>query len=144
MFVPTSFRVYHDLIVCRDCGEGVDDLPGRIERSLSGVSPRIAYLDLTTSLREAARRGELVYRPDDTHWTAAGHRVAAEALSGVLRVASALDESEVDEPSTHSTSVRSNASWMSVHASARCDSVVSALPTAMRIATPPARRVSVR
>ena len=88
VFVPTSFRVYHDLLDCRDCSEGVDDLSARIERSLRRVSPRIEYLDLTTSLRGAARRGELVYRPDDTHWTAAGHRVAAEAISGVLRARS--------------------------------------------------------
>ena len=84
LFIPTSFRVYHDLIDCRDCEGGADDLPERMRAMLRRVSPRIEYLDLTQPFRVAAREGELVYRPDDTHWTPAGHRVAAEAIGRLL------------------------------------------------------------
>ncbi len=89
VFVPTSFRVYHDLVDCRDCPATLDDVSGPIERMLRTVSPDIDYLDLTGPLREAARGGRLVYRPDDTHWTDAGHQVVAEAVSRVLGPAAA-------------------------------------------------------
>ena len=44
----------------------------------------IEFLDLTPALREAAQAGTLVYQPFDTHLTAAGHRIVAEAIAGRL------------------------------------------------------------
>jgi lysophospholipase L1-like esterase len=44
----------------------------------------IAFLDLTPALERAAATGENVYFPDDSHWNARGHQLAAEALARSL------------------------------------------------------------
>jgi lysophospholipase L1-like esterase len=44
----------------------------------------IAFLDLTPDLASAAARGDNVYFPDDSHWNARGHQVAADRLAGFL------------------------------------------------------------
>ena len=83
-FVPAKFRVYRDL--CRfDAASPcpawpVDDLPGIV----GGVArdAGVDFLDLTPTLKAAAKAGPLVYLPDDTHWSAEGHRVAAAAVAG--------------------------------------------------------------
>ncbi len=45
----------------------------------------IAVLDLLSAFREAAARGGDLYYPSDHHWTAAGHRLAAEVILADLR-----------------------------------------------------------
>ncbi len=45
----------------------------------------IAFLDLTPMMEAAVDSGRNVYFPDDAHWNAAGHDVAAAALAEVLR-----------------------------------------------------------
>ncbi|MFI4944146.1 MAG: hypothetical protein ACHP85_12825 [Burkholderiales bacterium] len=45
----------------------------------------IAFLDLTAELQSTLRTGRNVYFPDDSHWNAAGHEVAARSLSRLLR-----------------------------------------------------------
>jgi hypothetical protein len=93
LFVPTSFRVYHDLVACTPESEcATDDLPQRVESTISNVSRRIEYVDLTPVFRAAAARGELIYRPDDIHWAPAGHRLAAEITMEVLASMRANDE----------------------------------------------------
>lgn len=85
LFVPTSFRVYKDIVACAEgsnCGDwSVNDLPQRLGNMVTEISPDIRYIDLTTVFADAAQRGTLVYRPDDTHWTPDGHRIAAEAIA---------------------------------------------------------------
>lgn len=87
-YVPTKFRVYQPY--CRIhpgsaiAAWQVNDLPQRIEALASGIAPDIVFVDLTASLRAEAARGELVYFPDDTHWSERGHRVAGEALARAL------------------------------------------------------------
>lgn len=44
----------------------------------------IPFLDLTPALEQSAAAGRAVYFPDDAHWNAAGHEVAAQALSAFL------------------------------------------------------------
>ena len=44
----------------------------------------IRFLDLTSGLEGAAARGENVYFPDDSHWNARGHQLAAERLARFL------------------------------------------------------------
>ena len=41
----------------------------------------IAFLDLTPDLSRVAAQGENVYFPDDSHWNARGHQVAAGRLA---------------------------------------------------------------
>jgi lysophospholipase L1-like esterase len=44
----------------------------------------IPFLDLTPALEQAAASGRPVYFPDDAHWNAAGHQIAAEELARFL------------------------------------------------------------
>jgi len=88
VFVPTKFRVLHDL--CRfpaqsECRTWLpNDMPQRLEDALSTVAPQVGFLDLTGALVAAASRGDLPYYPDDEHWSPAGHQVAAEAIHRYL------------------------------------------------------------
>ena len=45
----------------------------------------IAFLDLTPTMAAEVGSGRNVYFPDDAHWNAAGHDVAAAALAELLR-----------------------------------------------------------
>ena len=45
----------------------------------------IAFLDLTAELQSTLSTGRNVYFPDDSHWNAAGHEVAARSLARLLR-----------------------------------------------------------
>jgi lysophospholipase L1-like esterase len=45
----------------------------------------IIFLDLTPELQSTLRTGHNVYFPDDSHWNAAGHEVAARAASRLLK-----------------------------------------------------------
>ena len=88
VFVPTKFRVLHDL--CRfsedsDCRNWtLPDMPERLQTALHSVAPEVGYLDLTPYLVEAAKTTEFPYYRDDEHWTPAGHTVAADAISHYL------------------------------------------------------------
>ncbi len=58
--------------------------PGSVVPKL--VDPRLALARLDLSLRQAVEAGELdVYLPNDTHWGAVGHRVAADTVLDQLR-----------------------------------------------------------
>jgi hypothetical protein len=88
VFVPLKFRVYHDLAAIPRGSPvrewRVGNLPDQMRSWLASVAPGITFLDATVPLRAAARAGELVYLLDDTHWSAAGHRVVAEALAPLI------------------------------------------------------------
>ena len=88
LFIPGKFRVYSDLVRCEPDSECADwttnDLPQRLGRMLTEVSPAIRYVDLTPWLAAEARKGVLVYPPDDTHWSPEGQQVAAVAVSEAL------------------------------------------------------------
>ena len=96
VYVPTKFRVYHDL--CEPSEDGLikewqlSDLPSRLEGWCK--THGIAYLDLTTALKGAAASGDLVYYPDDTHWNARGNDVGARAIADFLRRSGRLEEIE--------------------------------------------------
>lgn len=82
VFVPAKFRVYASLLdvpaySVLDPRE-VNDLPNRVREIAATISTDIGFLDLTPALTAAAA-AEPVYWAQDTHWTPAGHRVAAEA-----------------------------------------------------------------
>ena len=89
VFAPTAFRVYHDIADFGEAGDDatqwdLNDLPDRLRKMMSEISPDIGFLDLTPALASAARKGSLVFLPDDTHWSPDGHRVVAESLAAAL------------------------------------------------------------
>ncbi len=89
VFVPEKYRVYHDLDNFELGTEElrswrVNDLPSRLKQVLTALAPDLEYVDLTPALKEESRKGIATYLSDDTHWTAAGHRVAAEAMHRAL------------------------------------------------------------
>lgn len=91
VFAPVAYRVYHEITDFEGIGGGVtrwdvNDLPDRLRGLLAEISPDIDYVDLTPALRSAAHNNTLVFLHDDTHWTADGHRVVAEALAKALTV----------------------------------------------------------
>jgi PAS domain S-box-containing protein len=91
VFAPTAFRVYHDIADFKEAGDDtaqweLNDLPDRFRRMISEISPDIGYLDLTSALKSAARNDTLVFLPDNTHWSAEGHRVVAKALATDLMI----------------------------------------------------------
>ncbi|MBZ5645610.1 MAG: hypothetical protein LAN37_00130 [Acidobacteriia bacterium] len=89
VFIPDKFRVFHDLCEfppeseCRQWAG--NDLPERMRKAVTAVSPEIGYLDLTPSLVNIAKKGVLPYYPDDLHWTPDGHQAAAQAISDYVR-----------------------------------------------------------
>jgi len=88
VFVPEKFRVFQPF--CRfpqesQCrGWALNDLPERFGEAVRSISSDIGYLDLTPSLRDAARKGAVTYYPDDDHWSPEGHKVAAVAINRYL------------------------------------------------------------
>jgi hypothetical protein len=88
LFVPAKFRVYRDLCSFDPDSPclawGVDDLPGALKAAVGAVSSEIGFLDLTSPFLNEAADGPLLYLPDDTHWSAEGHRRAAAALADLL------------------------------------------------------------
>jgi hypothetical protein len=89
VFIPSRFRVYRSLCAfdpkspCRSWP--VDDLPGALGAAVAAVSAGVRFLDLTPRFQADAAGGVMLYLPDDPHWSAEGHRVAAEALADSLR-----------------------------------------------------------
>ena len=112
VFAPTAYRVYHDIADFKRAGEDIpqwdlNDLPDRLRRMISEISPDIGYLDLTPALKSAAQHNTLVFFSDDTHWSSEGHQVVAEALAKVLMRSPTVMYTErlhraQDETNTHS------------------------------------------
>lgn len=88
LFAPTKFRVYRDLVELEP-GSILSDwvtnqLPLRLRDMVQDVSQEISFVDLTPDLVASARRGELPFFANDSHWSPTGHRVAAIALSAAI------------------------------------------------------------
>lgn len=89
VFVPIKFRVYADLL---DLEPGsllnnwtVNDLPGRVREEVGELGEDVVFIDLTPGFQAETASGKLLFFPDDTHWTAAGHALAAELISREMR-----------------------------------------------------------
>lgn len=84
VFVPSKYRVYNGLLryeVGSECVAWVlNDLPDRLRAIVGGISDRIGFVDLTPAFASRAAKGELLYFLDDSHWSAAGHQLAAEVI----------------------------------------------------------------
>lgn len=86
ILVPTQFQV-HEQYFTHVAGANWDlDLPNR-ELAAFLDEESIGYIDLTTSLRQAAHdSGEELYLTSDAHWNGRGHRAAAEAVAARILV----------------------------------------------------------
>jgi PAS domain S-box-containing protein len=99
VFAPTAFRVYDEIARFEDAGSmlsppwALDDLPDRLRKMISEISPDISYLDLTPVLKSAARNNKQVFLSDDTHWSAEGHEVVADAIAGAIIAGPQIRES---------------------------------------------------
>jgi hypothetical protein len=87
-FIPIKFRVYEDIaefdVDAEPNSWTLSDLPQRLRNVTQAISDKIEYVDLTPAFREEARRGAVLYFPDDTHWSPAGHALAAQVISAAL------------------------------------------------------------
>ena len=95
-YVPNKSRVYRH--ICQfpkmPCDQFlIETLPDEIQTMLKSAAPNTTFLDLTEPLYQAARRGEDVYFKDDSHWTAAGHRIVAEELAKALKSPESVPQS---------------------------------------------------
>ena len=87
-YVPIKVRVYDSLVKYPPESvfqgafriDAVDEMRERVRL----ISSAITFVDLTPALIEASKK-ELTYYLDDTHWTPAGHRAAAEAVAKALQ-----------------------------------------------------------
>ena len=83
-FAPDKYRVFKEFCEFDPGAEAaswvVNDLPERLREAVRSIDPAVAFVDLTPPLQEAARKGLLPYARDDAHWSALGHRIAAEAV----------------------------------------------------------------
>ncbi|HKV10774.1 MAG TPA: SGNH/GDSL hydrolase family protein [Thermoanaerobaculia bacterium] len=85
VFIPVKYRVYRRAMECDTGAEPrywvENALPGRLEAIVREAAPGAGYLDLTPPLAARAGHGGLLYFPIDTHWTNAGHAVAAAEIA---------------------------------------------------------------
>ena len=83
-FAPDKYRVFKDFCEFEPGAEAaswvLSDLPERLRLIVQSIDPGIEFVDLTPPLRDAARAGDLPYARDDAHWSALGHRIAADAV----------------------------------------------------------------
>lgn len=85
--VPVKFGVFHQLLRFPPESTIATWSTSGLAEALTGWSreTRIAFLDLGPALSRAAAEGDLPYYLDDAHWSASGHRIAAQAITRELR-----------------------------------------------------------
>jgi hypothetical protein len=86
VYVPDKYRVYRELCELPPAGfpttAQLGEVPGRL-RAWSETHA-VPHLDLSPALQAAARRGEVVYFTDDSHWNEEGNRIAADEVARVI------------------------------------------------------------
>jgi hypothetical protein len=93
VYIPHKMEVYAELIT----GQSGLTFRKRLDRQLVlmdnsvtafrriAADLHIDLVDLTPAFREAARKGELLYYPFDTHWNLLGRQTAARLIGSKLR-----------------------------------------------------------
>jgi hypothetical protein len=88
VFVPSKDRIYLDRARFAANAEPLrwerNDLPSRLAALVGKADPDGDFLDLTPTFRQRAARGDVLYFLQDTHWSPAGHALAARAIAARL------------------------------------------------------------
>ena len=83
-FAPTKYRVFRDFCEFEPGVEGahwvLNDLPDRLRLAVQTLGGNAEFVDLTLPLQDAAGAGAMPYARADAHWSALGHRIAADAI----------------------------------------------------------------
>lgn len=85
IYVPIKFRVYGSYCTFPAGSPCSTWRPWDVERRLETICREegIEFVSLTDSMRDAARGGELLYVPADSHWNAAGHAFVARQVAAL-------------------------------------------------------------
>lgn len=96
VFVPSKDRIYLDRTRFAAGAEPLrwerNDLPRLLASLVGTAGPGTDFVDLTPVFRARAARGEVLYFPQDSHWSPLGHAVAASVLAARLRSSPASSE----------------------------------------------------
>jgi hypothetical protein len=86
VYIPIKFRVYGDLCTYPAGSPCVRWKPWTLEAQFAAFSRAagIEFLSLTEPMQRAAAAGHVVYAPEDSHWSAEGHRFVAEQLAKLV------------------------------------------------------------
>ncbi len=88
VYVPTKYRVFRDFIELPP-GSPMErwDVWHLLPRRFDDFCVRAAVpcINLTDPLRQAVTQGRLTHPPNDTHWSADGHSIAAAAVERVFQ-----------------------------------------------------------
>ena len=84
-YIPIKFRVYGSLCTFPPSSPCPAWQPWDLESRVAAIAHEegLEFVSLTASMREAARAGELLYVPEDSHWNAAGHAFVAQQLARI-------------------------------------------------------------
>jgi hypothetical protein len=83
VYIPIKFRVYGDLCTYPAGSRCVQWKPWNLEAQFAAFcrSAGIEFLSLTEPMHRAAATGLVVYAPEDSHWSALGHRFVADQIA---------------------------------------------------------------
>jgi acetyltransferase AlgX (SGNH hydrolase-like protein) len=83
VYIPIKFRVYGDLCTYPSGSPCVRWKPWDLETQFTAFCREagIELLSLTEPMHRAAAAGDVLYAPEDSHWSAEGHRFVAEQLA---------------------------------------------------------------
>jgi len=86
-YVPIKFRVYGDLCTFPAGSPCTRWHPWDLESQFAAFCREagIPYVSITPAMRQAARAGDVVYTPEDSHWSPDGHRLVAGLIRDAER-----------------------------------------------------------
>jgi hypothetical protein len=81
-YIPIKFRVYGDLCTFPAGSPCPRWHPWDLEARFAAFchDAGIPFVSLTEPMHRAAQAGEVLYAPEDSHWSAAGHRFVAREV----------------------------------------------------------------
>jgi hypothetical protein len=85
-YVPMKFRVYGDLCTYPAGSPCPAWKPWALEKEFAAFcrDAGIEFVSLTDAMRPAAAAGDLLYAPEDSHWSAAGQLFVAKQILSLL------------------------------------------------------------